>query len=314
MKASYLSLIILSFLILGCSEFDRNISNKDLSSPSFSVTNTGKACYFSDSSLVAPCLKTIPLVLNEDSMEYIYPDPFEAINFPLTQNPYQYLPPINTIDLLDIEQGFKLSPHFKSVELMSPRKGQHGFFSPNAFYYLNRMRALIKAPLIITSGYRSPVYNEKIGGAQWSRHKYGDAADIVSKSLTVEELAEICKENKGFSITYRNHVHCDWRKEPLHKAFFPQKINPAIKLAIVTQTNYVKIKKLFNKDNQIYYMLEIEIMEDPEPIKVSWKIFSVNKKAVKQSGTGIIFLTDRKASYIEVTIGDTFVEKFYFIF
>ena len=33
-------------------------------------------------------------------------------------------------------------------------------------------------PMIITSGYRSPSYNESIGGAEYSPHMYGRAVDV----------------------------------------------------------------------------------------------------------------------------------------
>ena len=44
---------------------------------------------------------------------------------------------------------------------------------------LNTLRGLLKVPLIITSGYRTATYNNKIGGAPHSQHLKGLAADVA---------------------------------------------------------------------------------------------------------------------------------------
>jgi len=48
---------------------------------------------------------------------------------------------------------------------------------------LQDIRDLIAAPLIITSGYRSPELNERIGGSRTSAHMKGFAADIRSHAF-----------------------------------------------------------------------------------------------------------------------------------
>lgn len=53
------------------------------------------------------------------------------------------------------------------------------------------IRDLINAPLIITSGYRCPELNERIGGSKTSAHMKGFAADIRSHSFgTPYQLAD----------------------------------------------------------------------------------------------------------------------------
>lgn len=43
---------------------------------------------------------------------------------------------------------------------------------------LDRVRAAVGHPLRITSGYRDPEHNARVGGAKHSRHMVGDAVDI----------------------------------------------------------------------------------------------------------------------------------------
>lgn len=43
---------------------------------------------------------------------------------------------------------------------------------------LELVRLRFRSPVIITSGYRCPEHNERIGGAKKSRHVVGDAADF----------------------------------------------------------------------------------------------------------------------------------------
>ncbi len=51
---------------------------------------------------------------------------------------------------------------------------------------LNPVRQAWGAPLIVTSGYRSPVLNRAVGGVKTSHHLKGMAADLVTKKNTPE--------------------------------------------------------------------------------------------------------------------------------
>lgn len=46
-------------------------------------------------------------------------------------------------------------------------------------YFLNNLRHFYGKPIIVTSGYRCPELNAKVGGVPNSAHLYGYAADIV---------------------------------------------------------------------------------------------------------------------------------------
>ena len=77
-----------------------------------------------------------------------------------------------------------------------------------------------KGGIVITSGHRTPHYNNSLdGSAKNSRHLYGTAVDIIPvDGLTKKELRKIIrtveKENpslKGYNKTYAAHVHTDVR-------------------------------------------------------------------------------------------------------
>ena len=56
---------------------------------------------------------------------------------------------------------------------------------------LDRVRAEWGSPIIVTSGYRCPELNKAVGGAQYSYHMKGMAADIRPKNGLVYKLYEL---------------------------------------------------------------------------------------------------------------------------
>ncbi|QLQ39539.1 D-Ala-D-Ala carboxypeptidase family metallohydrolase [Micromonospora robiginosa] len=80
-------------------------------------------------------------------------------------------------------------------------------------------RSLGDKPLYVTSGFRSIACNRQVGGASDSQHLYGDAADLISRSRTLCEVARSARD-QGFSGIYGpgypdhgDHVHVDSRRE-----------------------------------------------------------------------------------------------------
>ena len=71
---------------------------------------------------------------------------------------------------------------------------------------------LNRQPIRINSGFRTIIYNAKIGGAADSMHQYGLAADISARDFTPVQVAAAAK-NCGFSgiISYAGHTHVDLR-------------------------------------------------------------------------------------------------------
>lgn len=83
---------------------------------------------------------------------------------------------------------------------------------------LQVLREHVSKPVSIISGYRSPTYNKKIGGARRSQHMSAKAADIKIKDLTPAEIKDIIvsliKEGKmksGGIGLYTTFVHYDVR-------------------------------------------------------------------------------------------------------
>lgn len=71
--------------------------------------------------------------------------------------------------------------------------------------------------LLVTSGYRSPKENKRVGGAKNSYHLKDQARDIVpvnSKCISVKKLGNLaCKYVS--TILYKRHVHIDARKNKI---------------------------------------------------------------------------------------------------
>ena len=83
---------------------------------------------------------------------------------------------------------------------------------------LQVIREEVDKPMSITSGYRSPAHNRKVGGATNSYHVRGMAADLRVSGLTPVQLVGIIdklqKEGKiarGGLKAYSTFVHYDTR-------------------------------------------------------------------------------------------------------
>lgn len=59
------------------------------------------------------------------------------------------------------------------------RRNIEQFLAPG----LQRVRELLKRPVVVSSGYRSPAVNRAVGGAANSQHMQGLAADIVAPAF-----------------------------------------------------------------------------------------------------------------------------------
>jgi uncharacterized protein YcbK (DUF882 family) len=92
---------------------------------------------------------------------------------------------------------------------------------PNVIELAKNLQVLrddISEPVRLNSGYRTPAYNKKIGGAPNSQHKKAKAADITAKSFTpkqlaarIEKLIKAGKMKQGGIGIYPGFVHYDVR-------------------------------------------------------------------------------------------------------
>jgi uncharacterized protein YcbK (DUF882 family) len=103
-----------------------------------------------------------------------------------------------------------LSPNFTLDELTASqtaaRKGLDN--TPNATEVANlvrvaalleEVRALVKKPITVNSGFRSKQVNDAVGSRDTSQHRIGCAADIRVPGMTPREVVEACiKANIGY--------------------------------------------------------------------------------------------------------------------
>lgn len=89
-------------------------------------------------------------------------------------------------------QSTKLSAYFDSTEMDCHGSGccTQTLINEKLVTYLNKIREHFGKPITITSGYRCPTHNSRVGGATGSRHSKGDAADIVVSGVTPREVAK----------------------------------------------------------------------------------------------------------------------------
>lgn len=77
----------------------------------------------------------------------------------------------------DVPPGTWPWPHFRPSELACRGTGQL-MVDTEAMDKLEALRRLIDAPMVINSGYRSPVHNREVNGAPRSKHMEGIAFDV----------------------------------------------------------------------------------------------------------------------------------------
>lgn len=109
--------------------------------------------------------------------------------------------------------------YFKSSEFDSPDKpGSGELMKFDLLQKLNRARGFAGIPFVITSGYRTPEHNAKVGGVPGSSHCKGLAVDIACNTSAarfqiVNSLMMAGFNRIGIGNTFI-HVDCDPEKAP----------------------------------------------------------------------------------------------------
>lgn len=93
------------------------------------------------------------------------------------------------------KEGYKqLSPHFRVREFRC-RDGSDPIFVDDALVsILQKIREHFGKPLTITSGYRTPGHNKACGGAAYSQHLYGRAADFKIAGVGPDTVAAYAEQ------------------------------------------------------------------------------------------------------------------------
>lgn len=116
-------------------------------------------------------------------------------------------------------QKTKLSENFNSLEFDCHGSGccSETIINPKLVEYVQQIRDHFGKSITVTSGYRCPTHNKRIGGATGSRHSKGDAADIVVAGVAPREVAKYAESIgiKGIGLYETNadghFTHVDTR-------------------------------------------------------------------------------------------------------
>ena len=107
----------------------------------------------------------------------------------------------------------KVGPHFKVKEFACKDGSTITFIDDYMVTILELLRKKLEKPIIITSGYRTPQHNAKVGGAKYSYHMRGMAVDIRVNGISAKEVAKALDKivEGGCIIVYDSWVHFDTR-------------------------------------------------------------------------------------------------------
>jgi uncharacterized protein YcbK (DUF882 family) len=115
---------------------------------------------------------------------------------------------------MDTDANEKVGQHFKVREFACKDGSQVVFIDSYLVNTLDILRNQVGKPVYINSGYRTPTRNKEVGGAKYSYHMRGMAADIRVDGISPKEIAnklnKIVPDECGI-IVYENWVHLDVR-------------------------------------------------------------------------------------------------------
>jgi uncharacterized protein YcbK (DUF882 family) len=113
------------------------------------------------------------------------------------------------------EGNVRLSKNFTVKEFACSDGTDTVFISLALVNLLQKIRDHFDKAVIINSAYRTEAHNKSIGGATYSQHKYGLAADIHINGVTPKEIAayvETLLPSSGGIGIYKSFVHIDVRR------------------------------------------------------------------------------------------------------
>lgn len=110
--------------------------------------------------------------------------------------------------------GKQLAKNFRVREFACSDGSDVIFVSMGLVDILQKIRDHFGKPVNINSAYRTPGKNKSVGGAAYSQHLYGTAADISIKGVspkTVADYAETLLPQSGGIGIYGTFTHVDVR-------------------------------------------------------------------------------------------------------
>lgn len=174
-------------------------------------TAPGALCFPGPDDADDVCVDVVPYDAASFGSAYAYPSSSDA----------RYQAPIRYIDLTLWDTDIPIAQNFVLGELVGVEKGRWAVLQPHFVRSLQRVRDAVGGPVSVNSGYRNPSWNAGVGGVEFSRHQWGDAADIASNGVALEDLGAICEDmGAAYVGYYAAHVHCDWRDDTLDPVLF----------------------------------------------------------------------------------------------
>lgn len=108
-----------------------------------------------------------------------------------------------------------ISKNFRVREFRCQDGSDPVFIDDDLVAILQQIRDHFGKAVTITSAYRTAVHNKKVGGASYSQHLYGTAADIKVSGVAasaVADYAEALLPTSGGVGRYSTWTHIDVRK------------------------------------------------------------------------------------------------------
>lgn len=108
-----------------------------------------------------------------------------------------------------------LSENFKVKEFRCQDGSDPIFVDDDLVAIVQKVRTNFRRVVTITSAFRTASHNKKVGGATYSQHLYGTAADIKVSGVAASAVAdyvETLMPNTGGIGRYSTWTHVDVRK------------------------------------------------------------------------------------------------------
>jgi len=230
--ASGLAVVLLiSLSWCGCSEEDSALDPSDSDSGQSDAGNGNKPRAADppySSRVTYPSGLALDGLVRDSEMTAGYPNPGSNPWGSGKSRHYErvgYFIPID--DLSSSTKRSKVTDNFtlnEYVSLPARNNDHHAYIDAEITFHAQELRDAWGGPLSLSSTFRSPEYNRRIGGSSFSRHQYGDAVDVAANNTSMaQDLYNLARflevdylEPADLTISGKNNpwIHIDDRGWP----------------------------------------------------------------------------------------------------